>query len=508
MKWSTLWGICSLIVLLVPLTARADGKFIPPTARANITIPDQAALIRYANGEEYLAIDTRFVGEGKDLAWVIPLPSTPFIEPVTRGLFPTLRTRFAPDVVDTVTRYWISILVIAVCVAFVYSRPKGQRRARLVELFALLFIVVLLAGILLPSLGRSLPPGVRVGSEGTVGSYDVATLTADGPGDLKVWLTDHGFTLPAELEPVVAQYIKDGWVFAAIKLHRDEAGGLGAPHPMGFRFKTPQCVYPLRLTGVNNGKLRVELYVFSDQRAQAEYFHVEKCETLAKDAIGHPEMSRIVGDSRVMTKLIADLDETQMERDAVLRWTPPLERTTVLYSDPAALTTGVNYATLLAVIAIGTLWWLRRGFGLRRFVMWHVRIALVALALFTGIYVALPKVQVTRSVMPEMFMGSDHSGLARMIQEAQNENPVLSMEDAQKMVRDKWVEIDEHHAYRRRDQSYEVGSNLYQGGPVHEEDSPGNFTLDQNEAGYIEYTWYDRDGNPRTAEREPRRRHD
>lgn len=78
------------LFLCVPITMLADGKFFPPTALpANVTIPDQRALIHFTNGIERLVIETRFVGEGTNFAWVVPLPSQPVIEAATTGLFPT-----------------------------------------------------------------------------------------------------------------------------------------------------------------------------------------------------------------------------------------------------------------------------------------------------------------------------------------------------------------------------------------------------------------------------------
>src|SRR5687767_1469324 len=95
---------CFLLIVIVVLSsvagsqALADGKVFAP--RANVLMPDQSALIHYADGVEYLAIETRFVGEGQDFAWIVPLPSVPEIEQITPGLFPTLRVQLAPRVLD------------------------------------------------------------------------------------------------------------------------------------------------------------------------------------------------------------------------------------------------------------------------------------------------------------------------------------------------------------------------------------------------------------------------
>ena len=58
-------------VLLAPFCALGDGGFIPSTAFAKAQIPDQRALIHFANGTETLVIDTAFKGEGTNFAWIV-----------------------------------------------------------------------------------------------------------------------------------------------------------------------------------------------------------------------------------------------------------------------------------------------------------------------------------------------------------------------------------------------------------------------------------------------------
>ena len=70
--------------------------------------------------------------------------------------------------------------------------------------------------------------------------------------------------VPTNAEPVIASYVKDGWVFVATKVRRDKPDNeTSTPHPLSFTFKTDKPIYPMRLTGVDNGPLSVDLYVFS-----------------------------------------------------------------------------------------------------------------------------------------------------------------------------------------------------------------------------------------------------
>src|SRR5512137_938443 len=92
------FAVLFFCLLAIPGRILADGCVIAPTAVAKVQIPDQRALIHFANGTETLVIDTSFQGEGTNFAWIIPVPSVPQIEAATQGLFPTLQGLFAPKV--------------------------------------------------------------------------------------------------------------------------------------------------------------------------------------------------------------------------------------------------------------------------------------------------------------------------------------------------------------------------------------------------------------------------
>src|ERR1700690_2052474 len=89
---------CLLVQL--PLRTLADGMVIRPTALpAQITIPDQRALICFSNKTERLVIETRFTGSGTNFVWVVPLPNQPLVEEATPGIFSTLAFQLRPNVI-------------------------------------------------------------------------------------------------------------------------------------------------------------------------------------------------------------------------------------------------------------------------------------------------------------------------------------------------------------------------------------------------------------------------
>jgi hypothetical protein len=136
--------------------------------------------------------------------------------------------------------------------------------------------------------------------------------------------------LPGDLNP--------DWVFVAAKVRRDNASlDTSTPHPLSFTFKTDKPVYPMRLTGLANKPLRVELYVFGPARAKAPHFNVKRClqpnysspppsdvstswnwMCLSPETpnIVHPLLRKWANGLPVATKLVGTLSPMNLRRDS------------------------------------------------------------------------------------------------------------------------------------------------------------------------------------------------
>ena len=159
---------------------------------------------------------------------------------------------------------------------------------------------------------------------------------------LQTWLSENGYVVPTNAEPVIASYVKNGWVFVAAKIRRDnDALDTSTPHPLSFTFKTDKPVYPLRLTGLGNQPLSVDLYVFSNERATAPHFKMESC---TRPNIVHPLLRRWTAGLPVATKLTAKLSPAEMRDDIWLEQKPFfLEQKNRLFSRQGALITALNW---------------------------------------------------------------------------------------------------------------------------------------------------------------------
>lgn len=355
--------LCALGVLLLalPRAATADGKIFSNIPAAKVDIPDQEALIAWHNGQQTLAIETRFTTsagnaakDSADFAWVVPLPSIPEITPASPGLFPSLRAMTAPLVREHREDYATPLLLGAALLMLVIYMVKYRRTLSRAERLAggglLLVGFLVLSPMILMMLGKSRgiesPPGsITTLHRAIVGSYDAQVVSSTDPGAMSAWLKEHGYIAGPDVDASIAQHVRDGWCFAALRLRTDAStSGPLTPHPVVFRFASPAPTYPLRLTGVNNGPLRVDLYVFGSGTARSPHFAVERSAALHRPepqpfeddpdprqvraptaeevTLTHAAINPLAGRATHVTKLTATLQPEHMLRDATIEFTP------------------------------------------------------------------------------------------------------------------------------------------------------------------------------------------
>lgn len=299
------------LILLFTTTATtnpalADGKFFAVISpdQTDPTIPHQRAIIGWNPPTQTLAIDTAFVGEGEDFAWLVPLPSRPDISPLTPGVFEAAAAITAPRVnTDRYVNIFLSLamfLTIAfgflLFVHFKYqeANKSAANRISVISMFLIFLFIYLPFGFFPDTvtprgLGTSADasaddPSVTVHSRSHAGVYDTAVLQARTATDLLDWLNQEGFHAPQDVEPVVQNYIEQGWVFAAARVstnnntnnitqqqtnnssttQADPQHNRHRPHPLLFTFETDRPVYPMALTAVGNTPIQLDLYILAD----------------------------------------------------------------------------------------------------------------------------------------------------------------------------------------------------------------------------------------------------
>lgn len=508
------------VILLVPALARADGKAFARAGFARAEIPEQRALIHWADGFETLVIETVVRGEGTNFAWVVPLPSVPEeVGPSSTALFPTLQNIFQARVEsrrDGTGWFWLAGAGVLWALRGI-GKLKGGPAEKVAAFLALVAAVVPSVLMLLPALAKA-KGGAVVPRTSTVevlgrtraGVFDVTTLTARKPADLLEWLRGHGFDAPADLEPVVAEHLRDGWVFVAARAVRDtNSGDPFALHPLRFRFAAPAPVYPLRLTGAGGTKpVAIDLYVFGPARAEAEGFRVAYCGEAHHERfdgyreaplllrIRQPELSKLAAGARVGTKLSGHLEASAMRRDARIRWVRFRSEGQTVFTRQAARSQAGTWAGLfLFAGAVIGLW--RQVFGPRSapafsrvHLAWGVAAGLVGLVAYAG----MPRVEDADVV--RVARGNWRNSLLELeawgrdaLEEARKGGTTLAAESGLAVIRAGLADAvtgTNPPAWSR---------NAFTGGPMREEASPGNYSLILSNRTVV-LSWHDFDGAP------------
>ncbi len=254
MKRACLFALLTAMALadpcgMVPPIFTGDG---PPITRIGL----QQTYVFYQDGVECIAIRPGFEGKVEDFGMLIPFPSPPALRKLPDDIFGHLAAAVdPPEVVEYLYRWELDRM----------SERAG---------------------------GGGGPEGlevqkneVRVLREEAVGMYEVAVLEAGSAAALNRWMDDHGYVYPEGMDAPCEDYIEDGWCFVAIKTRvgpksavdpapgqRETSPGLpaggsfdGHVQAMGFRFRTPELVVPMRLSAFNEGELRNIVYVLGDQ---------------------------------------------------------------------------------------------------------------------------------------------------------------------------------------------------------------------------------------------------
>lgn len=362
------------------LTGQSEGRGI--TKAEDPVIPDQQALISFRDGRESLVIETAFTGKGTDFAWVVPTPAVPEIRQSPDYLLSSLSHQAQADLISQVPDLRIVALLLAggLLVARHVRKDDRRRWRRVAATAAAVALVFQMATDGAPAGGPGVATAGPVGSaltlpttpreelvevrqRATVDAFDTVTLAARDPNALEAWLAKNGYSVPGGLADVAAAYVRDGWVFNAIRLRRDaDTRATNRIRPLVFTFPAETPVYPMRLTGLTTEPVDVRLFVAGPARAVAEGFTSTRCASLTTEPNRAPgpgiiAMSRYnAGDLLDGTKYLTRLDRKfrpdEMGADVGVRWAPYVPAQAVVFSEYAADAIGWNLAALVAVASL------------------------------------------------------------------------------------------------------------------------------------------------------------
>ncbi len=234
--------------------AACGGCFIPP--ENNTVVTDHRMILSVAQGQSTLYDQIRYQGAPESFAWVLPITGEAQV-----GL--------SADVVFSALDAMTQVAVIPPprnCPPPPNCDALGKNAAA-------------------PSAaGESGGGGVTVTKSEVVGPYETVQLQATNPQALNDWLQANGFSLPNEVKPVVAAYVRENFNFLAMKLR--PGATVKSMRPVRVTTAGSSVTLPLRMVAAGTGaKVGISLWVLGQGRYEPTNFpkFTIKSEELAWD---------------------------------------------------------------------------------------------------------------------------------------------------------------------------------------------------------------------------------
>ena len=220
--------VVSLAFLASPADACGCGGYIPNGGTAYIS--QERALLRWDGKTEDIVMSLGVLGQSKDAAIILPVPSRAEMKLGDAKVFDELAE---------------------------FTKPKIEER-RVPSKF---------------SLGAGAAPGeaaVTVLERKQLGPFDVSNLAASDTTALGEWLKANGYyqNFSPGLAKALQPYADQGWNFIVVRVQPGTSDDVlkGNLDPLWATFATNQLVYPMRASANATNRQSVTLYVLADHR--------------------------------------------------------------------------------------------------------------------------------------------------------------------------------------------------------------------------------------------------
>lgn len=301
----TALGLTGALALVAhdPNPARACGGFF--CSQVPVDQTGEQILFGMGDGKITASILINYAGEADDFAWVLPVASRPEITLGSPTAFQRLDQRTQP----------------------VFNLNWDSRNAQCNWWW------------LYPPMASEADPdnadggtrGVTVVAEKEVGPFQTVVLDSTNTDDLIAWLDENDYDQPPETRPLIDHYVRQGMMFVALRLLKDEP--TGAIQPITLTFEEPNPCVPLVLTQVAaSPDMPVQLYLASQHRvAPSNWMHVvlneKKIDWLnggsnyddvvtqaVDEAAGHAFVTEYAGPSSILENLLYRDGQYDLER--------------------------------------------------------------------------------------------------------------------------------------------------------------------------------------------------
>ena len=223
--------------------AACGGCFHPPTQTAT-DITDERMLLSASTAQSTLYDQIRYSGSPSSFAWVLPIHGTVDVGLSADVLFDSIDVLTATQIVPPEP----NCPPPPSCGRF--AGPAGAASAA--------------------DAGAGAPIVVVTKAE-NVGPYATVQLHSTDASALDTWLAQNGFNIPADVVPVINQYVTEGFDFLAMKLLPHQ--GVQSMRPVRVTTPGGSLSLPLRMAAIGTGvAVGITIWVVSDGRYEPQNF--------------------------------------------------------------------------------------------------------------------------------------------------------------------------------------------------------------------------------------------
>jgi hypothetical protein len=241
-------AVAAALVTFAPSDAEACGGCFPPQpppGESQSVVTDHRMVLSVSQGQTTLYDQIRYSGEPASFAWVLPISGTVTVGLSADTVFQALETQTQttvqspPDGCPSPTNCNYGGLDEQAPNASAGSSSGGG--------------------------------GVEVLKKEVVGPYETVQLRSTDPQALDNWLAQNGFTVPADVKPVVTAYVNEKFDFLALKLLPGK--GVNTMRPVRVTSQGATAVLPLRMVAAGTGAVTgVALWVVGEGRYEPQNF--------------------------------------------------------------------------------------------------------------------------------------------------------------------------------------------------------------------------------------------
>lgn len=223
----------------------------PPPGQSQSIVTDHRMVLSVSRSQTTLYDQIQFQGDPSEFAWVLPISGTVEVGLSSDTVFNTLHTVTQSTVVEPPR----NCPPPPVCNRGSSSGSSDARESA-------------------PSAGSAADAGaspVDVLKREVVGPYATVQIASADPNALNDWLTQNGYQVPQDIQPVIAKYVTEKFNFLALKLR--PGAGVNSMRPVRVTSQGGSATLPLRMVAAGTGaQVGVALWVIGEGRYEPQNF--------------------------------------------------------------------------------------------------------------------------------------------------------------------------------------------------------------------------------------------